>query len=187
MANVDHEKRQVGGIGDSGFFDIHEVFQAPVLLGAACVLRVRRLALWMGPFSASPLKSRSFLPLSSLLHARTPFPHRWRCSPVPGWACSRSLFCSRVAELLLHITALLLPLSFLPLPVPILLSPVSNYLLTYAPQLHHCMLPLPIQMTSPTTLAALPRVPLPHSNDRLAGLVFCPRGKSVCPSHSGQT
>lgn len=35
MTEVDHKKRKAGGIGDSSFFDIHEIFQVPILLGVA--------------------------------------------------------------------------------------------------------------------------------------------------------
>ena len=32
---VHHEERQIGGIGDSLFFDIHKIIQTPILLGVA--------------------------------------------------------------------------------------------------------------------------------------------------------
>jgi len=35
LRNVDHEQRQVEGIGERYFLDIHKIFQAPKLLGVA--------------------------------------------------------------------------------------------------------------------------------------------------------
>lgn len=35
LADINHEKGEISGIGNGGFFDIHEVFQPPVLFGIA--------------------------------------------------------------------------------------------------------------------------------------------------------
>jgi hypothetical protein len=35
MGHINHEQGQVGGIGHSSFFDVHEIFQTPVLFGVA--------------------------------------------------------------------------------------------------------------------------------------------------------
>ncbi len=35
VTEVDHEERQIGGIGHGDFFDVHKIIQAPILLGVA--------------------------------------------------------------------------------------------------------------------------------------------------------